>query len=55
MNEFRKFKVVSECNHLEVWGYFDSKERAELRIKEGYFKKFMYLKDQYKTLIVINN
>ena len=30
------YKVVSECNHLEVWASaFFSKEKAQKRIDEG--------------------
>lgn len=48
-----KYKVVSECNHNELWATFDSKEKAQQQIDEGYFQKFMYEADKLKKLIVI--
>lgn len=48
------YKVVSECNHLEVWASgFHSKEKAQSRIDEGYFHRHMYDVDKHKKLIVI--
>ena len=48
------YKVVSECNNNEVWASgFYSKDKAQKRIDEGYFYKFMYEKDKSKKLIVI--
>ena len=48
------YKVVSECNNNEVWASgFHSKDKAQKRIDEGYFRKFMYEKDKSKKLIVI--
>lgn len=49
------YKVVSECNHLEVWAIgFYSKEKAQKRINEGYFHKYMYDADKHKKLIVVS-
>ena len=48
------YKVVSECNHNELWGSgFYSKEKAQERIDEGYFHRYMYNADKHKKLIVI--
>jgi hypothetical protein len=52
-----KYKVVTEDNHNEVWarGFYGEagKIKAEQKIKEGYFHKFMFPIDKHKTLIVI--
>lgn len=48
-----KFKVVSECNHNELWAIFDSKEKAQKEIDAGYFQQYMYDADKSKKLIVI--
>jgi len=49
------YKVVSECNNNEVWATgFYSKKKAQKRINEGYFQKFMYEKDKGKKLIVLD-
>lgn len=48
------YKVVSECNHLEVWANgFHSKDKAQTLINEGYFHKYMYDADKHKKLIVL--
>ena len=49
------YKVVSECDHFEVWavGFF-SKEKAQKRINEGYFHQAMYEADKHKKLIVVS-
>ncbi len=48
------YKVVSECNRLEVWATgFYSKEKAQQRINEGYFHRHMYEADKHKKLIVV--
>jgi len=48
------YKVVSQCNHNEVWATgFHSKEVAQKRINDGYFHRYMYDHDKHKTLIVI--
>ena len=48
------YKVVSECNNNKVWATgFYSKYKAQKRIDEGYFHKFMNEKDKIKKLIVI--
>ena len=50
------YKVVSECNNNEVLASgFYSKDKAQKRIDEGYFHKFMYEKDKNKKLIVIKD
>ena len=50
------YRVVSECNNNEVWASgFYSKEKAQKRIDEGYFHKFMYEKDKNKKLIVVKS
>ena len=53
----KRYKVVSECDNLEVWAvgfYGDSgRERAQKRIDERYWHNMMYEKDKHKTLIVI--
>jgi hypothetical protein len=47
------YKVISECNKNEVWGTgFYSKEKAQNRINEGYFHKYMYEEDKHKKLII---
>ena len=47
------YKVVSECNNNEVWASgFYSKGKAQKRIDENYFHKFMYEKDKNKKLII---
>ena len=48
------YKIVSECNINEVWaiGYY-SREKAQAKIDEGYFHKFMYSRDKHKKLIGI--
>lgn len=51
----KMYKVVSECNHLEVWATgFLSKEKAQKRINEGYFHQYMYEADKHKKLIVVS-
>lgn len=48
------YKVVTKGAELEVWGRgFYSKERAEAKVKSGYFHRYMYQKDKHKTLIVV--
>lgn len=48
------YKVVSECDRLEVWATgFYSKEKAQQRINEGYFHRHMYEADKHKKLIVV--
>jgi len=49
-----KYKVVSECNKLEVWatGFYDI-EKPQRLIDEGYFHKYMYECDKHKKLIVV--
>lgn len=48
------YKVVSKCDKKEVWASgFYSKEKAQNKIDEGYFHKFMYEKDKSKKLIII--
>ena len=48
------YKVVSECNKNEVWASgFYSKEKAQKRIDEGYYRKSMYDEDKNKKLIVV--
>lgn len=48
------YKVVSEERHNEVWasGFYD-RQKAQNRIDEGYFHRFMYETDKHKKLIVI--
>ena len=48
------YKVVSEECHNEVWasGFYD-RQKAQNRIDEGYFHRFMYETDKHKKLIVI--
>ena len=52
-----RYKVVSECCHLEVWatGFYgeQGKQKAQGRIDEGYFHRFMYEADKHKKLIVV--
>ena len=49
------YKVVSECNKNEVWATeFYSKEKAQQRIDEGYYHRFMYEQDKGKKLIVVS-
>ena len=49
------YKVVSEECHNEVWasGFYD-KQKAQRRIDEGYFHRFMYECDKHKKLIVVD-
>ena len=49
------YAVVSEDNHNELWAIFDSKEKAQQRIDEGYFQRHMYEEDKKKKLIVIEH
>lgn len=54
ISRFFMYKVVSECNNNEVWASgFYSKEKAQKKIDEGYFHRFMYEKDKSKKLIII--
>ena len=54
ISSFFMYKVVSECNNNEVWASgFYSKEKAQKRIYEGYYHKFMYDDDKNKKLIII--
>jgi hypothetical protein len=47
------YKVISKCNNNEVWGSgFYSKEKAQNKINEGYFHKYMHKKDKHKKLII---
>jgi len=52
-----KYKVVTENSTNEVWAsgfYGDSgKIKAQKRIDEGYFHKYMYEADKSKKLIVV--
>lgn len=52
-----EYKVVTEGEVNEVWGtgfYGDyGKQKAQSRIDEGYFHRYMYEKDKHKKLIVI--
>ncbi len=54
-----KYKVVSECNNNEVWaiGFYGNlgKVKAEKRIKDGYFHKYMYDTDKNKRLVVVED
>lgn len=47
-----KYKVVSECNHRELWALFDCKIKAQQVIDSGYFQKYMYDFDKLKKLII---
>lgn len=48
------YKVVSKDYLNEVWAIgFYSKEKAQKRINEGYFHKYMYKEDKHKKLIVV--
>jgi len=49
------FKVITQGNPLEVWALFDSKERAEEKVKEKYWHPYMYEKDRHKTLEVVED
>ena len=50
------YKVVTQYNQNEVWasGFYD-KEKAQKKIDEGYFHRYMYEKDKHKKLIVIQS
>ena len=48
------YKVVTKDSVNEVWASgFYSKLKAQQRVDEGYFHKFMYESDKHKVLIVI--
>lgn len=48
------YKIVSECNIHEVWATgFYNKEKAQTKIDDGYFHRFMHPEDKHKKLIVI--
>ena len=48
------FKVITKGNPLEVWGTgFRTREKAQKRVDEGYFHRFMYDKDKGKNLEVV--
>ena len=48
------YKIVTKGSENEVWAVgFYSKEKAQKKIDEGYWHKYMYDKDKHKTLIVI--
>ena len=53
-----RYKVVSECCHLEVWatGFYgeQGRKKAQGMIDEGYFHRFMYEADKHKKLIVVS-
>ena len=54
ISRFFIFYVVSERNNNEVWASgFYSKDKAQKRIDEGYYHKFMYDDDKNKKLIII--
>lgn len=50
------YKVVTKGNENEVWatGFYgeSGKEKAQQRIDEGYYHKYMYKKDKSKELVV---
>lgn len=52
-----EYKVVTDGAPLEVWatGFYGDpgKTKAQKRIDEGYFHRYMYEKDKHKKLIVI--
>lgn len=49
------YKVVTKDSKNEVWAVgFYSKQKAQNRIDNGYFHKYMYEKDKHKILIVVN-
>lgn len=55
IKKINMYKVVSECNHLEVWASgFYSKEKAQNSIDAGYFHQYMYDADKHKKLIVVS-
>jgi hypothetical protein len=48
------YKVMSKDHPNELWGIgFYSKEKAQRRIDEGYYQKYMCEKDKSKKLIVV--
>lgn len=52
-----KYKVVTEGKPNEVWatGFYgdNGKSKAQKKIDEGYFHKYMYQSDKIKNLIVV--
>lgn len=59
MSTSRQYKVVTEGSPNEVWAsgfYGDAgKTKAEQRIAEGYWHRFMYERDRQKKLIVVED
>ena len=51
------YKVVTKGEENEVWatGFYGEfgKKKAQKRIDEGYFHRYMYKRDRQKTLIVL--
>jgi hypothetical protein len=52
-----EYKVITKGSPLEVWaaGFYGEhgKAKAEKRIAEGYWHRFMYEKDKHKELEVV--
>jgi hypothetical protein len=49
-----EYHVITKGNPLEVWamGFYD-RERAESKVREGYWHQYMYEKDKHKELEVV--
>jgi hypothetical protein len=52
-----EYKVVTEGAPNEIWasGFYgeDGRLKAQQRIDDGYWHRYMYLHDRHKTLVVV--
>ena len=48
------YKVITQGAPLEVWASgFADRAKAQRMVDEGYWHRYMYLKDRHKVLVVV--